>query len=223
MKNAKKILALLLCAVLLVCATIAGTVAYLTQKTKTVENSFTVGKVSLGTDQDGDGIVEGGLDETDVDEYGVKDGDTRVTENTYKLIPGHTYVKDPTIHVAEGSEKCWLFVEVVNGIEDIEADSTAANAEKPYKNIADQMAANGWTHLSGDIYYQEAAATTSAAKDYIVFKEFKVADNADVSTLAGENGKVSATITVTAYAVQADGFTSAADAWGKTFGATTNP
>ena len=47
MKKAKKILALLLCAVLLVGATIAGTVAYLTDE-KAVVNTFTVGeKISM--------------------------------------------------------------------------------------------------------------------------------------------------------------------------------
>lgn len=40
MKKAKKILALLLCAVLLVCATIAGTLAYLKANTTTVTNTF---------------------------------------------------------------------------------------------------------------------------------------------------------------------------------------
>ena len=42
MKNAKKVLLLVLCAVLLVGASVAGTVAYLTA-TDSVENTFTVG------------------------------------------------------------------------------------------------------------------------------------------------------------------------------------
>ena len=72
MSKTKKVLALLLCAVLLVGATITGTLAYLSQTTETVTNTFTVGKVSLGTDTDNDGLVEGGLDEAKVNEYGVK-------------------------------------------------------------------------------------------------------------------------------------------------------
>lgn len=40
MKKAKKILALLLCAVLLVCATVAGTLAFLKANTTTVTNTF---------------------------------------------------------------------------------------------------------------------------------------------------------------------------------------
>jgi hypothetical protein len=42
---------------------------------------------------------------------------------------------------------------------------------------------------------------------------FTVATTADVSTYAGK------TIVITAYAVQADGFASAQDAWDYTFGA----
>ncbi|MBQ2690781.1 MAG: hypothetical protein IJF53_01345 [Clostridia bacterium] len=88
MKNTKKALLMTLCAVMLVAASVMGTMAYLTSTTGVVTNTFTVGKVGIT------------LDEAKVTEYGVKDGDTRVMANTYKLVPGHTYVKDPTVHVA---------------------------------------------------------------------------------------------------------------------------
>lgn len=220
MKNAKKIVALLLCAVLLVGASVAGTLAYLTQKTKTVQNTFTVGKVSLGEDTDNDGLIDNGLDEAKVNEYGEKlnaegnvaaDGDTlaeRVTGNTYKLIPGHTYVKDPTIHVAAGSEPAYLFVEISNGISEIEADGTTT--------IAEQMTANGWVALStgSNIYYKSTTVTTTETQgtDVVVFDSFTIASDADVS------GYANAEIDVTAYAVQADGFADAAAAWAATFG-----
>ena len=57
MKKATKVLALMLCAVLLVTATVAGTLAYLTSS-DTVENTFTVGSVTIT------------LDEACVNEYG---------------------------------------------------------------------------------------------------------------------------------------------------------
>ena len=56
MKKAKKILALLLCAVLLIGASVAGTLAYLTFQTNEVKNTFSVGKVNLG-DQYNSGLV----------------------------------------------------------------------------------------------------------------------------------------------------------------------
>ena len=195
MKKAKKIVALLLCAVLLIGASVAGTLAFLTSKA-TVTNSFTVGKVVLGEDG------KAGLDEAKVDEYGVAvTPASRVTENTYKLIPGHTYTKDPTVHVGANSEACWLFVKVENGIANIEA--ATATGEDPYTKIAEQVTANGWTLVDGEtnIYYKEAAKTGDTGADYIVFGNFRLATNAVVSDYA------SAKITVTAYAIQKDGLT----------------
>ena len=188
MKTARKALMLILCAALLVSATVMGTLAYLTYKTDVVTNTFTVGNVTIS------------LDETDVDLYGVKDGDTRVKGNQYKLIPGHTYVKDPIVHVTAGSEKCWLFVKVVDEIAAIQ-DAT---------KVADQMKAKGWTAVTGTegVYaYANIVDASAAARDVAVFDNFKVLGTADVAAYANK------TITVQAYAVQADGFTTAAEAW----------
>lgn len=201
MKNAKKIVALLLCAVLLVGASVAGTLAYLTSTTDEVKNTFTVGKVQLG-DEDG----KGALDEAKVDLYGDPvDGAERVTSNEYKLIPGHEYTKDPTLHVAQGSEPCYLFVKVVNGISDIEASTNT---------IAAQMTAKGWNQLTVDgnpvenvFYYKDIVDASAEKKDVVIFDKFILADNAEISTYED------ATITITGYAVQADGFATAEAAW----------
>jgi len=185
MKTKTKALALALCAVLLVVSTVFVTMAYLTSE-DSVTNTFTVGKVTIT------------LDEADVDLMGVKDGDARVKANKYKLIPGHTYIKDPTIHVAGDSENCWLFVKVENGLKDI-IDA---------KTIEDQLVDNGWYLVDDEtnIYAYEDIATAKI-KDYKVFDDFKLKGSADVSLY--ENAK----IVVTAYAIQADGFATAAAAW----------
>ena len=189
MSKTKKTLALVLSFVLVIALTIVGTIAYLTSTPGAVTNTFTVGKVEIT------------LDETDVDLYGVKDGDSRVTTNNYKLIPGHTYVKDPTVHVQPGSEKCYVFVKVVDSIAAIE-DTT---------KIADQITAKEWTALSGvdNVYYkvQDEVAADATAVDLVVFENFKVKGDADVSSYAGK------TVVVTAYAIQFDGFDDAAAAW----------
>ncbi|MBR5125965.1 MAG: SipW-dependent-type signal peptide-containing protein [Oscillospiraceae bacterium] len=191
MKNAKKILALLLCAVLLVGASIAGTVAYLTSKDE-VTNTFTVGKVQIT------------LDETDVDVNGVKDSETRVKENTYKLIPGHTYVKDPVVHVDAESENCFLYIKVENQIAGIEAATT----------IADQLAANGWSLVTDKTNVYTYKEVCGAGYNIPTFTQFKVKE--DVQDLSAYNGLF---VKVTAYAVQHDGFASADAAWEATFGA----
>lgn len=180
-----KTLGLFGCAILLVAVSIAGTMAYMTSTTETVKNTFTAGNVKIT------------LDEAKVTEYGVKDGDSRVTENKYKLLPGHEYSKDPTVHVDADSEDCWLFVKVENGIAAIEADTT----------IAAQMATKGWTLVGGETDVYAYNATASANADVVVFETFKLKGDANVDAY------VSAQILVTAYAVQADGFDSASDAW----------
>lgn len=201
MKTRNKALVLTLCAVLLVVATVMGTLAYLTD-TKTVTNTFSVGQVALT------------LDEDPVNVYGeVQQGD-RVDRNTYKLIPGHSYTKDPTVHVTANSENSYIFVKVENGIAAYEADTETA--EGGYKKIADQITANNWTALDvPNVYYKEYTSNT-AKVDMEVFKNFKIADNANTKT---GWANLNATVTVTAYAVQMDGFADAKAAWNATFGA----
>lgn len=189
-----KTLGLFGCAILLVAVSIAGTVAYLTS-TDSVKNTFTVGKVAIT------------MDEAKVDDDGYGKpvaGANRVDKNTYKLIPGHTYTKDPTIHVEKGSENCWLFVKVVNNISAIE--TTDDNT----KTIAGQMAANGWVAVDdvANVYYHEPVDARTAAQDVKVFENFTIAGGADVSTYDG------VTVEITAYAIQADGFgNNATDVW----------
>ena len=69
------------------------------------------------------------------------------------------------------------------------------------------MAAKGWSLLDGTGNIYAYRTTVTAGADIKVFESFKIADNADVAAYEG------AKINVTAYAVQADGFETAAAAW----------
>ncbi len=187
MKTKSKALLMTLCAVLLVAASVLGTMAYLTS-TDSVKNTFTIGTIGIT------------LDEAKVNADGTPvTGAARVKENEYKLMPGHTYTKDPTVHVAAGSENSWIFVKVVNEIANIEADT----------KIAAQIATNGWTALNGvaNVYYK---VYDGSEKDFVVFENFKIADTVNATTLENYAGK---TINITAYAVQKDGFADAKAAW----------
>lgn len=100
MKTKSKALLLTLCAVLLVAASVLGTMAYLTS-TDTVTNTFTIGKVEIK------------LDEAKVNANGIPvEGAARVTGNSYKLMPGNTYTKDPTVTVKAGSEESYVRMKV---------------------------------------------------------------------------------------------------------------
>ena len=201
MKKMYKAMALVLCAVLLVVGSVMGTLAYLQMTTGSVTNTFTVGNVTIT------------LDEAPVDLYGnVIEGDriaattTGTNGNQYKLIPGHTYKKDPTITVQNGSEKCWVFAKLEDGLSNasiIEIDSTK------------------WTDLGNGVYaYKE---TLEAGEKAVLCTEFTFDAKADPATYASNS------IVITGYAVQAEGFedqdnngTAADEAW-EASGFGTNP
>lgn len=197
MKTRNKVLLTLVCAVALVAGSVLGTYAYLTSQ-DTVTNTFTVGKVEIT------------LDEAKVNEYGKlldandkADGEagfdaanlaTRVEKNEYKLIPGHTYVKDPTINIADGSEACWLFVKIENGL--------APNA------VINGLDTNGWTQIESSNYWAYKGATVGANSKVKVFDTFTYAYTVTDTTLDAAKE-----IVVTAYAIQADGFATSELAW----------
>ncbi len=81
----KKILIPALAVLALLCCLAGGSLAWLTARTQTIENVFTVGNIDIA------------LAETKTD---------------FKMIPGCDIAKDPVVTVRAGSEKCYLFVEV---------------------------------------------------------------------------------------------------------------
>ena len=208
MKKSTKAVLTALCAVLLVAGSIFGTLAYLTDKTENVTNTFTVGKVNIS------------LDEAVVNEYGKpldKNSSVvnvasaeRTDANTYKLIPGHNYTKDPTVTVEAGSEECYVYVRITNGLGD---DVTLNMSED-------------WDELTGvdNVYVYTSTVNARSSKKVLppVFTDFTLGDDVDVTDSSlyptDSDGYVltdsaKRVITVKAYAVQKDGFNSAAEAW----------
>lgn len=165
MKKTSKALLLSLCAVLLVTASVLGTMAYLTSQDQVV-NTFTVGNVAIT------------LDEKDVDNSTLGEND-RDKANAYKLMPGHNYEKDPIVHVDANSEDCYLFVKVVNEIANIEAEKT----------VAQQMTEKGWVAVdaANGIYVYTTDKTNPAVvtkgSNITVFENFTIAGNVDTPLL----------------------------------------
>ena len=206
----KKIVSVCLVVCLLATAIIGTTLAYFTDKTEVVTNTFTSGEVVIT------------LDEAKTDEGGVPvEGNVRVdgTEgkegNVYKLFPGKTYTKDPTVHIGANSEDCYVFVKVVNGLSGLEATDNT---------IADQMEGNGWKAVEGkdNVYVYTAGGTAPAVVSYnaepganndlVVFENFTIAESATATSLEAAR---TASITITAYAIQAEGMSekTAAQLW----------
>lgn len=207
----KKIVASCIAIAVLLFGIIAGTLAFLQDNTGVIENEFTYGDIEIT------------LTEAVVDEYGVAAIPAARTDQNqeYKLIPGHSYVKDPTVTVTADSEAAFVYLLIDNPIASLE-DSTAGT-------IASQMSTAGWSVLStgtGEpvrvnghslsgtqtIYYK-AVSSSSSDQDLTSFETLNIAADANVTSAD------SLSIDVTAYAVQQDGFNSAMDAWRATFGA----
>lgn len=207
----KKILVACLCVALAVLTVAGTTLAYLTSQ-QTVTNTFTVGNVKITMDE-----KDVDNDTNTADNVAIN-GEQRDKANSYKLMPGQTYTKDPIIRVDAYSENCYLFVTVDNQISSIEATGDTT--------VAAQMAANGWQAVENQtnlyVYIgkaEGASAPLAVAKsnNVPVFEKIVVSDDATNTSLKAVNGK---TIVVNAYAVQTEGFTNktAADIWGATFG-----
>lgn len=197
MKNRRnvsnKTVAILLALVLAIGCAVGGTLAWLISQTEPVVNTFTYGDININ------------LAET--------------TGTDYKIIPGVNISKDPKVTVTAGSEACWLFVKV---------------KEENWNNKVSYSIADGWRKGDGksipqNVYYREVeAAIAKAGVSYYILKGdttyangvVTVSENltkAEVNSIATQPK-----LTFTAYAVQKDGSTNAADAWAK-IPTTTNP
>ncbi len=219
MKNTKLIATL--GAVALVAAIGAGsTLAYLTDSTKTVENTFSVGNVTINTPNE---LKSGLLESKVVNEKGEYVGDTidkdaeTVLGNDYKkLVAGKKLVKDPTFQgLTATSEDAYVFVKVT-GLADkafASVDSKAGdkdskdlrtvaegatvktrNAEWVVKKVTKKANVNDQV-----ILVRKAEGTTKTAKA-TVFDQVVLVDNLANDQQIGK-------ITAAAYAVQLEGLT----------------
>lgn len=131
----KKVLSIV-AVVLVLCCAIGGTLAWLTDKTDPVVNTFTVGDINI---------------------------ELAESENLdLKMVPGNTITKDPFITVKANSEACWLFVkveesanfgdfmtyEMANGW--TQGDGTKIPANVFYREVAATTAAIDFSVLQGD-------------------------------------------------------------------------
>lgn len=197
----KKIVALCLCIALAVVAIGGATLAYFTDTTKNVTNTFTVGKVNID-------LWENQYDATKNELTSVKlSGKTSTVGNAYHIVPGVTLPKNPTVEVKAGSDACWLFVKVTAG----------GWPDNQNFYTLKTTAANGWTQGDGtnipdDVYYRAVPATTTDTTfglltgDKVVIPTTVTA--ADVASMTN------VTLTFTAYAIQQTGFeNNAVAAW----------
>ncbi len=180
-----KALVALLAFVLVIGCSLGGTLAWLTDKTDAVTNTFTVGDINITLTE---------------------------TEREYKILPGVNIPKDPKVSVEANSEACWLFVKVdeVNWPNFMDGENRKVNY-----SIAGGWALLDEEKHPGVYYREVNAETAKNGETYGVLlnNEVTVSDTLTKSEIAEvkENGQPQ--LTFTAYAVQKEGVNTAAEAW----------
>lgn len=232
----KKTLIMMLCSLLVISSAAMGSVAYLTYTTDELINEFTVGDVTLK------------LDETLVDKYGdpvdeagnaiAPGGEfVRTTQgNKYHLLPGESYVKDPTVTIDKNSEDSYVRLLVtVTKAKELDALCKAMTKADPgkYPLGLPQDHAGGF-NTAAWIYETESVDSVANTVTY-EFRYYDMAKKTDIVTPNGEdvvlpplfesitvpNGITGADlktikdfeIKVVANAIQAHGFANADEAW----------
>lgn len=205
MKKTLKTLVAALSVVLIIGLSVAGTLAYLQLKTNSVVNTFSPSNIDLK------------LEET-ASENGTS------TANTYQMIPGVVYAKDPQVTVTSDID-CYVFVQVEesgnfdtymtyaiaggwklypSGVETI--DTVGNDAYVLYREVSAEEAKDGevFNVLAGDATYTNGLVTIKSE-----------VTKAQMDELYDANGNVinPPTLTFTAYAIQQQGFATPEAAW----------
>lgn len=168
--KSKKPLAIAASLALVAVLAVGATVAWLTAKTDTVTNTFTVGDINITLTETG------------------------ATDNakSYDFVPGDTLEKDPKVTVVANSEACYLFVRVTD------ANNTATGLTGKVINWTVREGADGWTPVPNHdgFWYREVDATTADVSFYVLAAgETKTVDGE--TTVINPNGQVTVNENVT--------------------------
>ena len=221
-KTIRNAVVLTLAAIILVTGSVLTTMAYLLSSAK-VSNVFTIGNVAIEMFES-PVTPEGEYADGFNPETQRKTADT----NSYRLVPGSTYIKDPTIYINQGSEPSLLFAKIKNQITNLEVDP----ADETTMTMREQMEANGWIRIgegkNGDWIYLFTGSKTPIEKnitsiDYFnnlvkvvpyaieevevdLFENFTLSDNCNLHEDYSQ--APSFEVTITAYAIQDTNFKS---------------
>lgn len=176
----KKTLTMVLAFALIFALGIGATLAWLTATSGEVKNTFTTSDINIT------------LTET-----------TGGEKKEFKMVPGHTITKDPTVTVTADSEDCWLFVKID------EEHNTIAGLEG--KVLSYSVITTGdklWTQGNGtdipeNVYYQKVQSTTEWTATVLTNNTVTVNANVTKAMMnAIDKNGTQPTLTFTAYASQ---------------------
>lgn len=175
-----KALTMALALVLAVGCIVGGTVAWLSDTTSEVKNTFTSADIDIeltetfNTDSNNDGTPD---------------------KWQAQIIPGYSYTKDPKVSVSNTSVDCYLFVKFEEN-----------NSPSTYLTYTSNLtAANGWTQGDGisipaNVWYREVLAS-DATREWKLLSNDKISVKETV-TKGDMTNAAKAELVYTAYATQ---------------------
>lgn len=195
-----KPLALLLALALLLGGVMGGTLAWLTDKTDTVTNTFTVGDINIDL--------------------------TEQVSNQFHFVPGDTQEKDPKVTVEANSEACFLFVKVTvaNNANGNVASIVNFDVADGWKYVVNgvEKTAHPAAYVNGTYYFyrQVDADTAKAGTSYFVLAgndEYRegiiTIDEHVTKDMVGTINANKPTVTFNAAAIQVANIETLAKAW----------
>ena len=161
----KRTIALLCAAMMVVGVAAGGTLAWLVSNSGAVTNTFTTRDITVTL--------------------------TETTGDEYKMVPGYTIGKDPTVTLKAGSEKSYVFVKVEKS-NNVDSFLTYEMAE-------------GWIELDGEngVYYRVVEASEEDQEFSVLANDqVKVKDGVTKEAMKALTSETYPKLTFTAYASQ---------------------
>ena len=220
MFKSKRAIIMALTIVLSLSLSVYGTLAFLTDSS-TVVNTFTVGNVDITVDE-----TEVNPDGTAATPPEGSDEPNRVEENDYHLIPGHSYIKDPTMTVHAGSEDSYVRMKVtLSNLEELKAIPALGGENFELASLVEGLNEEIWVPvepavvdeeantITFEFRYHEVVSMEGATEDLVLeplFEQFVVPGEITGDQLATLSEM---TMTINGHAIQAYSFDTADAAW----------
>ena len=172
---------------LVLCLAVGGTLAYLVATSDPVTNTFTVGDIKID------------LAET--------------KEGPFKVVPGATDAKDPSVTVESGSEKCYVYVKITNDL--VIGNDTVATYNIGSEWVLVGTSGNAKLYRYGEVVDAATADVKKPVFTTVTYDGEKIT-KANIETLKNK------TIVLQAYAHQSENITgvsvadTAANTWAGT-------
>ena len=198
----KKLLITIACLSVILCTMVTGTIAWLIDDTPTIINTFTPSNITVELKENG----------TDTD-----------NKQQFQMIPGKTYTKDPKVTVTNDID-CYVFVKIekANDFDDFMAyaiaggwtqleDADGNTVDGVYSRVVPADATQKAFSVLGAGSVDVGGKTYSWEADRVLIRPDVTKAMMEALFNAGADNYP--TLTFTAYAIQQEGFATAALAW----------